>query len=206
MRIGLMGGTFDPIHFGHLFIAEAAAHFAQLDEVWWLPNGSPPHREGKEAMLPAETRAEMVRLAIASNPRFRLCLIEVERGGRSYTVETLRDLTAQHPDFHWHWIAGADTVADLVNWFQIDEVLKLARFVAVSRPGQDLQEAREVLQQRFAPWQNERVAWLEAPGLHIASRDLRARLRADLPTRYLIPEEVRAFIEERALYRAPSST
>ena len=197
-----MGGTFDPIHLGHLFIAEAARHFAALDEVWWLPNSSPPHREGKRASVPAATRAEMVRLAIASNPAFRLCTLELERAGPSYTVETLRDLQALHPQNEWHWIAGADTMRDLPNWFRIGEVFGLARFVALSRPGQSLDAAREVLDREFETWQNERVAWLEAPGLHIASRDLRARLEEGLPVRYLVPDEVRDFILEHGLYRS----
>ena len=196
-----MGGTFDPIHFGHLFIAEAARELAGLDEVWWLPNNAPPHREGKRATLPAETRAAMVRLAIASNPRFQLCLIEIEREGPSYTLQTLRALGERHAGFEWHWIAGADTVAELPNWYRIEEVFERTGFVAVSRPGQDLQAARESLQERFTPWQNERISWLEAPGLHIASRDLRHRLEEGRPVRYLIPDSVRLFIEERGLYR-----
>ena len=197
-----MGGTFDPIHLGHLFIAEAAREFAALDEVWWLPNSSPPHREGKRANVPAATRAEMVRLAIASNPAFRLCTLELERSGPSYTVETLRDLQELHPQNEWHWIAGADTMRDLPNWFRIGEVFERARFVALSRPGQSLDAAREVLDRQFETWQNERVAWLEAPGLHIASRDLRARLEEGLPVRYLVPDEVRDFILEHGLYRS----
>jgi nicotinate-nucleotide adenylyltransferase len=201
MRIGLMGGTFDPVHFGHLFIAHAAQHFAALDEVWWLPNGAPPHREGKDATADAETRCEMVRLAVASNPKFKVSRLEIERGGRSYTVQTLRDLGELHPNFEWHWIAGADTAADLPNWYLVDEVFERARFIAVSRPGQDLSSARDLLQKRFSAWQNQRVAWLEAPGLHTASRDLRARLRAGLPVRYLVPDEVLALIKERGLYQ-----
>lgn len=197
-----MGGTFDPIHLGHLFIAEAARVFAGLDAVWWLPNNAPPHREGKFARVPAATRAAMVRLAIASNPAFRLCTLELERAGPSYTVETLRDLQQLHAEAEWHWIAGADTMLDLPNWFEIEAVFGLARFVAVSRPGQNLGEARRVLRARFAPWQNERVSWLEAPGLHIASRDLRERMAAGLPVRYLLPDEVRDYIEEHGLYRS----
>ncbi len=202
MRIGLMGGTFDPVHMGHLFIAEAARCFAKLEEVWWLPNNAPPHREGKFALVPAATRGEMVRLAIASNPRFQLCTLELEREGPSYTIHTLRDLVRLHPGFEWHWIAGADTMSDLPNWFCIEEVFERARFVAISRPGQDLQQAREVLRKQFEPWQNERITWLEAPGLHIASRELRTRLRQGLPVRYLVPDEVREFIEEHRLYRS----
>lgn len=195
-----MGGTFDPIHLGHLFIAEAARRFAGLEEVWWLPNNAPPHREGKFASVPAATRAEMVRLAIASNPAFKLCTLELERSGPSYTVETLHDLGHLQPGAQWHWIAGADTMRDLPNWFRIDEVFEQTRFVAVSRPGQDLGEARAMLHDRFEPWQNERIAWLEAPGLHIASRDLRGRLEQGLTVRYLVPDEVREFIEKHGLY------
>ncbi len=199
-----MGGTFDPIHFGHLFIAEAARVWAGLEEVWWLPNSAPPHREGKSAAVEAATRAEMVRLAIASNPAFRLCTLELERAGPSFTVQTLRDLGQLRPEAEWHWIAGTDTISDLPNWFCVEEVFERARFVAVSRPGQELRQAREVLHKRFGPWQNERVSWLEAPGLHIASRDLRARLSQGLPVRYLVPDEVREFIEEHDLYRLES--
>ena len=144
----------------------------------------------------------MVRLAIASNPSFQLCTLELERTGPSYTVETLRDLQQLYPQNEWHWIAGADTMRDLPNWFRIEEVFERARFVAVSRPGQSLDEAREVLRARFEAWQNERIAWLEAPGLHIASRDLRARLEAGSSVRYLVPDEVRDFILEHGLYRS----
>ena len=205
MRLGLMGGTFDPVHFGHLFIAQAALQFASLDEVWWVPNNVPAHREGKIATLDADARAQLVRLAIEDNPRFKFSGIEIERPGPSFAIDTVgaarEQMRARGVEPEIFWIMGADALLDLPTWKNADELLRQCRFLAASRPGFDVEKGRELL----AREQRERVQTFEVPGLHIASRDLRARVKEGRPIRYLVPEKVRAWIEERSFYRENSA-
>jgi nicotinate-nucleotide adenylyltransferase len=196
-----MGGTFDPVHFGHLFIAQAAQQLAALDEVWWVPNNVPAHREGKTATLDADSRARLVQLAIADNPRFVLSRVELDRPGPSYAIDTVarvrEELRARGHEPELFWIMGADALLDLPTWRRSGELLQECRFLAASRPGFDLEKAYAAL----ARDQRERVQIFEVPGLHIASRELRARSEKGLPIRYLVPEPVRAWIEQSGCYR-----
>lgn len=197
-RIGLMGGTFDPIHLGHLFIAEAARVACALDEVIFFPNGTPAHAEGKTAQLDAEIRLQLTQIAIASNPQFRASRLEMDRAGKSFAFDTIgqfqRELGEETELF---FIVGADSMLDILTWYRGSELLEMCRFVAASRPGFDL----EIAKSRLTEAQNRRVLWLEVPGLHIASRDLRERVRNGAPIRYLVPDGVAARIGELGLYR-----
>lgn len=201
VRIGLMGGTFDPIHFGHLFIAEAARLHCALDKVLWIPNRQPAHREGKTAYVDPLRRCEMVRLAIASNPAFELSLVEIEREGPSFAIDTLKYFGAQFgEESELFFIMGADSMSDILTWHRGAELFNLCRFIATSRPGYDLLEAK----QKLSAQQQARVTWLEVPGLHIASRELRQRVQNDQTIRYLTPDVIVDEIERYNLYRESS--
>ncbi len=197
VRLGVMGGTFDPIHNGHLFIAEAARVQVQLNRVLWLPNRQPAHREGKIANAEAETRAKLVELAIADHRDFQLSRVELDRAGPSYAIETLAQLKLEYSDSEIYWILGADAIGDLPTWHRADELMATCRFIAFNRPGFDLQTAKNQLSSQ----QQARVTWLQVPGIDIASRQLRERVQRNLPIRYLLPEPVRQEIERQNLYR-----
>lgn len=196
-RVGLMGGTFDPIHFGHLFIAEEARVRCDLEEVVFFPNGTPAHAQGKQAQLSGETRLELTRLAIADNPHFRASRIEIERPGKSFAFDTIAQFQRELGQVELFFIVGADSMEDILTWHRGAELFDWCRFVAASRPGYDLNRARE----RLTEAQIARVVWMDVPGLHIASRQLRARARGGQPIRYLLPDAVAQRIEELGLYR-----
>ena len=197
-KIGLMGGTFDPIHYGHLFIAEAARVACDLEQVLFFPNNQPAHAQGKNASLDGETRWELMCLGIAGNPHFRGSRIELERPGKSFAYHTIRQFQAElGANVELYFVIGADSMRDLLTWHRGPELFELCRFVAASRPGFDAQLAIETLSQP----QRERVMFLEVPGLHISSSDLRRRVADKKPIRYLTPEPVRERIEELNLYR-----
>jgi nicotinate-nucleotide adenylyltransferase len=193
-----MGGTFDPIHDGHLFIAEASRVACRLDRVLWIPNRQPAHREGKNAHAEAEIRYDLTVAATRDNPHFEVSRVELDRPGPSFAIDTLRHFHAQGIDGNnLFWILGADAINDVPTWHRSGELFSMCRFIACNRPGFDLRDARREMSEE----QNERVTWLELPGLHIASRDLRQRVRDGQPIRYLLPDAVREEIERRGLYR-----
>jgi nicotinate-nucleotide adenylyltransferase len=197
-RIGLMGGTFDPIHFGHLFIAEEARVRCDLDEVVFFPNNQPAHREGKSANADPETRFALTQLALEGNPHFCISRVELDRPGPSYAFDTLNILRDElGPQAELFFIVGADSIGDVLTWYRGSELFSMCRFVATTRPEYDLEAAKRTLSDE----QRERVTFLEVPGLHIASRDLRQRVRQNLPIRYLTPDAVERAIHERGLYR-----
>lgn len=196
-KIGLMGGTFDPIHFGHLFIAEAARVACDLEEVIFFPNGTPAHAEGKTASLDGETRLELLEIAIASNRNFRASRLELNRPGKSFAYDSILEFQQElGADVELFFIVGADSMLDILTWHRGAELFELCRFVAASRPGFDLELAKT----RLSAVQRERTVWLEVPGLYIASRDLRERVKNGEPIRYLVPEGVEKRIEELGLY------
>jgi nicotinate-nucleotide adenylyltransferase len=192
-----MGGTFDPIHFGHLFIAEEARVQCELERVVFFPNNQPAHRQGKHAFADASTRLEMTQLAVASNSHFEVSRVEVDRVGRSYAFDTLHLFMEQFPGAEFFFIVGADTIGEVPTWYRGAELFELCRFVATTRPGFSWETAKQALTLQ----QQARVTWLEVPGLLIASRDLRARVARDEPIRYLVPDEVERFVHKRGLYR-----
>lgn len=197
-----MGGTFDPIHFGHLFIAEEARVRCQLDEVVFVPNRQPAHVYGKTVGAAAEDRYEMTKLAIASNAHFRVSRIELERDGPSYALDTVREFQRELGDeTQLFFIAGADSMSEILTWHRAEELLRSCRFIGFSRPGYDLQEVARVL----AAQVTADVTWLEVPGLHVSSRDLRNRVKNGWPIRYLVPQAVEREIEKRDLYREQNS-
>ena len=193
-----MGGTFDPIHYGHLFIAEAARAACDLESVIFFPNNQPAHAQGKHAAADAQTRWELMCLGIESNPHFRGSRIELERPGKSFAYDTIRQFQRElGGDVELYFIIGADSMRDLLSWHRGPELFELCRFVATNRPGFDGAAAIASLES----WQRERVISLQVPGLHIASSDLRRRVRAGEPIRYLLPDVVREQVEQLNLYR-----
>ncbi len=191
-RWGILGGTFDPIHFGHLAMAEEARERLGLARVLFIPTGEPPHKPQGRAS--AEDRCRMTELAVAENPAFAVSRIEIDRPGRSYTVETLRDLHAQYPETDFTFIIGADMALDFHRWRDPEGILAQAAVVAITRPGYDLAQLATL------PTAG-RITPLDAPGLYLSSTDLRARVREGRSIRYLVPAAVREYIEERGLYR-----
>ncbi|MDT0157432.1 nicotinate-nucleotide adenylyltransferase [Microbacterium sp. ARD32] len=189
-RIGVMGGTFDPIHHGHLVAASEVAHSFDLDEVVFVPTGRPWQ---KQHVSPSEHRYLMTVIATASNPRFTVSRVDVDRDGPTYTIDTLRDLKAERPDAELFFITGADAVAQILSWRDHDELWDLAHFVAVSRPG-------HVLSTDGLPTDN--VSQLEVPALTISSTACRERVAAGEPVWYLVPDGVVQYIAKHHLYRS----
>lgn len=185
-----MGGTFDPIHHGHLVAASEVAQSFGLDEVIFVPTGRPWH---KEAVSPSEHRYLMTVIATASNPRFTVSRVDIDREGPTYTIDTLRDLKTQRPDADLFFISGADAVAQILSWRDHDELWDLAHFVAVSRPGHDLSTAG---------LPSEDVSQLEIPALAISSTDCRDRVEQGNPVWYLVPDGVVQYIAKHDLYRS----
>ncbi len=198
-RVGLMGGTFDPIHLGHLFIAEEARVRCSLEKVLFFPNNQPAPVLGKSTHVDAETRLELTELAIGGNAQFCVSRVELDRPGPSYAFDTLNILRRElGPEVELFYIMGADSIGEVLTWYRGAELFSMCHFIAATRPGFSLDEARRKLSSE----QLERVQFLEVPGLHIASRELRERVRQGLPIRYLTTDAVAQAIEERGLYRA----
>jgi nicotinate-nucleotide adenylyltransferase len=191
-----MGGTFDPIHYGHLVAAEESRVALSLDKVVFVPAGHPWQKRAAN-VTPGEIRCEMTQLAVADNPAFEVSRIEVEREGPTYTIDTLREFRrCGEPGTELFFVTGADAILEILTWKDPGEALELATFVAVSRPGHEL-AALDKLGTRVS----ERIVSLKIPALAISSTDIRARVAAGRPIRYLVPEAVRRFIDERQLYR-----
>lgn len=188
LRIGVMGGTFDPIHNGHLVAASEVASAFKLDEVVFVPTGSPYQ---KDNVTPAEHRYLMTVIATASNPRFKVSRIDIDRGGDTYTVDTLTEMQELYPGAELIFISGADAIAQILSWKEVEKLWSLAHFVAVSRPGHKL----------TIPESPEgSISSLEIPALAISSTDVRARVRAGYPVWYLVPDGVVQYIAKNELY------
>ncbi|CAN5568765.1 nicotinate-nucleotide adenylyltransferase [soil metagenome] len=191
-RLGVMGGTFDPIHHGHLVAAsEVAARFG-LEEVLFVPTGT-PWQKSHARVTAAEDRYLMAVVATASNPRFSVSRIDVDRPGPTYTIDTLRELRAQRGDADFHFITGADALAAMLSWRNARDLFELAHFVGVTRPGHHLADPG---------FPAGGVSLVEIPALTISSTDCRDRVRRGLPVWYLVPDGVVQYISKRQLYRA----
>lgn len=200
-RIGLMGGTFDPIHYGHLVTAEAARCEFSLDKVIFIPSGHPPHKKDYQVTA-AEHRYRMTVLATASNPFFEVSRIEIERAGMSYTIDTVtefRQLLGPEPELYF--ITGADAILEILHWKDVDELLKKCRFIAATRPGFPLEKLEDLKPQLpLESW--DRIHIIEVPALAISSTDIRRRVRARKTIKYLLPEAVEEYIRQEGLYLA----
>lgn len=193
-KIGVMGGTFDPIHHGHLVAASEVADRFGLDEVVFVPTGE-PWQKGDRPVSPAEDRYLMTVVATASNPRFGVSRVDVDRRGPTYTVDTLRDLSLRLPDAALYFITGADALAAILTWRDVDELFGLAHFVGVTRPGYDLGDDHLPA---------GAVTLVEVPAMAISSSDCRRRVAEGHPVWYLVPDGVVQYIAKRGLYRDPA--
>jgi len=200
MRIGLMGGTFDPVHYGHLGIADASWRALGLEQVIWLPAGDPPHKEA--ALAPQEHRYAMVKLATADHPQYHVSRLELERIGPSYSIDTLSHFRRERPEAELFFITGVDAVCDLLTWRRHEDVIRACRFIAVNRPGYDF----SCLEERLPAAYLERIEKVTAPGLDVSSTEIRRRLRAGESIRSMVPEAVEAYIRAHGLYGARSDS
>jgi nicotinate-nucleotide adenylyltransferase len=198
MRVGILGGTFDPVHYGHLVAGEEARCALGLERVWFVPAARPPHKL-EYPISPPEMRVEMLQLAIADNPYFELSRVDVDRPGFSYSVDTIEVLQAQlGATVELFFILGEDALADLPTWHEPERLLELCQLIAVNRPGYHSFSLR--LLERQLPGVEHRVHQVRIPELAIWSTELRARVASGLSIRYLVPNAVHDYIYDRGLY------
>ena len=201
MRVGVFGGTFDPIHLGHLILAEQCREQAELDQVLFVPAALPPHKQ-QQPLTPFAQRAEMLSLAISGHPPFRIEELEKDRPGPSYTVDTLSELQRKRPGDELFFIIGSDSVNELASWYQPKRILELATLLVVARadwPTMSGQELREALALSEAfPLRHRNVVM---PLITLSSRDIRRRIAAGGSVRYMISRAVEAYIDDKGLYR-----
>lgn len=186
LKVGILGGTFNPPHYGHLMIGEQVADQLHLDQIRFMPNALPPHVDEKKT-IDAKDRVNMVRAAVMGNRQFDIELSEVLRGGKSYTYDTMAALKEAHPNVEYYFIVGGDEVAYLPTWHRIDELLELVHFVGVHRKGQPTET-------------DYPVEWVEMPQLEISSTDIRQRIAEHRSVRYMVPDMVAAYIFKEGLY------
>ena len=199
-KLGIMGGTFDPVHYGHLVTAEAARLEFDLDQVLFLPSGVPPHKTDKQVPS-AEHRYMMPLLAPLSNPHFEVSCIEIDREGVRYTIYCLQILREQcGPDCELFFITGADAMFEIIEWRGSDRLLRIAHFIAASRPGYSLSELPPATR-RWVDEHRNRFHLLNVPAMAISSTDIRNRVRMGRSIRYLVPEQVEHYIRRHRLYQ-----
>ncbi|WP_010531057.1 nicotinate-nucleotide adenylyltransferase [Lentibacillus jeotgali] len=184
-RIGILGGTFDPPHMGHLLIAEEVREELDLDGIWFIPSYEPPHKQ--QARVDSKARVEMVERAISGNSYFRINTIEVNRLGKSYTFDTMKALNDEHPDAEFYFIIGADMVEYLPHWKHIDALLDLVTFVGVKRKGYELKANYSILE-------------VDVPLIELSSTDIRQRVLEHKSVRYMVTSGVEAYLKEKRLY------
>lgn len=196
MRLGIFGGAFDPVHNGHLLLAEQCREQCQLDEVWFVPTKIPPHKEAA-SLSPDADRVEMLKLATAGRPEFVVSEIELKRENVSWTVDTLRQFRDERPEDELFFLIGADSLRDFPTWKEPEEIAKLATVVAVNRGEASLDELATDLQPNLAG----SVRLVTMPGTSISATDLRGRVSAGKSIRYLVPRAVEEFILAQKLFR-----
>lgn len=197
-KIGIMGGTFDPVHIGHLATAEAVRIQYGLEKVLFVPAGNPPHKQGTN-VTPAMHRYIMTVMATYSNPYFYVSPIELERSGPSYTIDTVQELIKQYGDnTDFYFITGADAIQDLPTWEKIDDLLNLCHFIAATRPG-CISRLDDVIR-RFGHLGRKRIHRLATPELEISSTDIRERVKGCRSIKYIVPESVESYILKEKLY------
>lgn len=186
-RIGILGGTFNPPHLGHLIMAEQAGYQLELDEVWFMPTATPPHAQGKTTIDQVH-RIAMTRLAIQDNERFKIQTYEVDRGGKNYTVDTMRHFVSLYPDVDFYFIIGGDSANDLPTWHKADEIAQLVHLVGVNRPGS-------------TPYTHHYpILWIDSPLIDISSSHIRWMVFLEQSIRYQVPRAVEEYIKTHELY------
>ncbi|MEK6598867.1 MAG: nicotinate-nucleotide adenylyltransferase [Deltaproteobacteria bacterium] len=213
MRIAIMGGTFNPIHFGHLRIAEEVREAFNLDKVIFIPTFMPPHKDNGSLISP-EHRFEMVQLAVKDNPFFEASDVEIKRGGRSYSVVTLRALRDKYTGTDFSFIAGTDSFNDITTWCEYEELFKLTNFIVIPRPGYPVKKIAEILPVELARkfWYDAEkavyindygkfVTYMETTLFGISASRIRKMIKEGNSTRYILPKEVEDYITKNGLYR-----
>ena len=198
-KLAIMGGTFDPIHMGHLVTAEEVRHEFGVDEVLFVPTGHPPHKADIN-MTTSEHRYLMTVLATAANPSFKVSRIEIDRQGVTYAIDTIREIKSIYgEDVKVYFITGADAIQKILSWKDCEEVLKICNFVAVTRPGYNKDELIKEIDKLNREYETN-IYFLEVPALAISSSNVRKRIATDRPIKYLVPEEVENYIKKHMLY------
>lgn len=187
-RIGIMGGTFNPPHLGHLLMAEQVGKQLDLDEVWFMPTAKPPHAPGKKTIA-SQHRLQMVQKAIAGNPLFKLQPYEVNRGGKNYTIDTMKHFVSEYPEADFYFIIGGDSANDLETWREIDQLSQLVQFVGVRRPGEPPYTGR------FS------ILWVDSPLVDLSSTEIRLRVFLEQSIKYQVPSSVEEYIVKHGLYK-----
>lgn len=200
MKIGIMGGTFDPIHIGHLLLGQFAYEDFGLDEIWYLPNGNPPHKQTEEGARGLAHRIEMVRLAIQDMPYFKLCLHEAKEREHSYTYKTMMELNAQYPEHKFYFILGADSLFEIETWKFFKEIFPTCTILAAMRDDKNVEEMlvqMTYLGERYGA----KIELLRAPLLEISSTAIRSRACRNLSVYYMVPDAVAEYIAKNDLYQ-----
>ncbi|MDW7668196.1 MAG: nicotinate-nucleotide adenylyltransferase [Bacillota bacterium] len=197
-KIGIMGGTFDPIHYGHLVIANEVLFKFDLHKIIFVPTGNPPHKRST-ALADAYHRYMMTQFATMTNSSFDVSNIEVEKDGIAYTVDTIKELKNKYKDTKLYFITGTDAVLDLPNWKDPEEILNLCTFISVNRPGYVTDTLDDKLNKLMEKYKGE-ILSIKAPQLKISSTDIRNRIQEGRPTKYLLPENVEQYILKKGLY------
>ncbi|MDN6640526.1 MAG: nicotinate-nucleotide adenylyltransferase [Tetragenococcus sp.] len=185
-QVGILGGTFNPVHIAHLIMADQVGTSLGLEKVYLMPSNEPPHVDHKETIA-ASHRVKMLELATADNPLLAIEKSELEREGKSYTYDTMKILTEKYPETDFYFILGGDMVADLPNWHKIDELLQMVHFVGVKRPNYPRQTTYPII-------------WLDVPDMNVSSTDLRKKIAQGCSVNYLLPKNVLHYIQEKGLY------
>lgn len=185
-QVGLLGGNFNPVHNQHLLIADQVGTALNLEKVYLMPEYLPPHVDEKDT-IEADHRLNMLKLAIADNPLFDIEQAELQRKGKSYTYDTMKELIAQNPDTDYYFIIGGDMVEYLPKWYKVDELVEMVQFVGVKRPGYSIDTPYPII-------------WLDAPMMDLSSSLIRKKIAQGCSIRYLVPETVRNYISEKGLY------
>lgn len=189
-KVGILGGTFDPPHYGHLVLAEQVLDQTQVNEIWFMPTNVPPHKKN-EGMATKEQRLTMAELAIEDQERFFVSDVEFERSGPSYTIDTITKLQRAYPDDTFFFIIGGDMVNQLEDWYKIEQLKKLVTFIVAERPNDPLSHEQKM---------NPAFIYVTIPQLDLSSSTIRERVKLNQSIRYLLPENVRVFVKEHGLY------
>lgn len=197
--IGIMGGTFDPIHYGHLVIAEAVRSKYNMDKVIFVPSGHPPHKNN-ELVSNSMDRYKMTELATKTNRYFEMSSIEIDRPGKSYTYDTIKDFQKKFPDYDLFFITGADAIKEITTWHRYQELLDICHFVAATRPGYTLDNLKNKELNMLTASQLKNIDIVEVPGIDVSSTDIKRRVNLKQPIKYLLPEIVEEYINKNELY------
>ncbi|MBM7623118.1 nicotinate-nucleotide adenylyltransferase [Sporohalobacter salinus] len=195
-RLGIMGGTFDPIHNGHLVTAEAAAYQYDLDKVVFVPSANPPHKTEQE-ITDAEDRYIMIILATMNNSKFGVSRLEIERGGLSYTIDTVQTFKKALDNVELYFITGADAILEIFTWRKAEKLFQECKFIAATRPGYSLSKLQGGIYEEY----KDKIFQLKIPGLAISSTDIRKRVKAGRPIKYQLPNTVEAYIKQGKFYQ-----